>query len=369
MRVAVVTESFLPQVNGVTNSVLRIVEHLTATGHDVLVVAPGPGPTSWAGTPVVRVRSSPLPMYTEQRVALPTTELSRALKAFRPDVVHLAAPAVLGAQAASLSRALGIPVVAVYQTDLPGYAARYRLPALHEAAWRWVRRVHATAARTLAPSRHAVDQLRTHGVDRVSRWPRGVDARRFSPLHRDDELRARLAPRGEVLVGYVGRIAAEKELGLLRAVHDLPGVRLVVAGDGPQRAALQRQLPRAQFLGMLGGLDLSSTFASLDVFVHTGRHETFCQAAQEALASGVPVVAPAAGGLLDLVEPGVNGELFTPGVAGELGRLVADLAHDPARREVMAQAARASIAGRDWRSVGDDLLATYRNVLDRDVLL
>ncbi len=360
---AIVTESFVPQVNGVTGSVLRVLEHLNRTGHQALVVAPGPGPRRHEGVPVVRVPSSPMPGYAEQRLAWPAPELAAALRAFRPDVVHLAAPAVLGARAAPLARALGLPVVAVYQTDLPGYAARYGLPALTRAVWRWVRRVHATATRTLAPSRHTCQQLLEHGVQRVSRWPRGVDARRFHPDHRDEGLHHRLAPRGEVLVGYVGRLAVEKELGLLRAVQHLPGVRLVVVGDGPQRALLRRQLPAARFTGVLSGSELSATFASLDLFVHTGRHETFCQAAQEALASGVPVVAPAAGGLLDLVEPGVNGELFTPGSAGELRHLVAALARDPERRERMGRAARAGTAGRDWSSVGDELLATYRGVL------
>ncbi len=363
VRIAVVTESFLPQVNGVTGSVLRVVEHLARRGHEAVVVAPGRGPAEHDGVRVVRVASAPLPLYAEQRVAYPTWELSRALRDFRPDLVHLAAPAVLGAQAAPLARRLGVPAVAVYQTDLPGYAARYGLTGLTRAAWRWVRRVHGMAARTLAPSRAACEQLRDHGVDRVSRWPRGVDLQRFSPGHRDEDLRRRLAGRGEVLVGYVGRLAPEKELGLLAAVQSLPGVRLVVVGDGPARAQLQRLLPRARFLGMLGGTDLSAAFASLDLFVHTGRAETFCQAAQESLASGVPVVAPAAGGLLDLVEPGVNGTLFAPGSAGDLRHHVAALAGDPVRRAQLAGAARASVAGRDWASVGDDLLATYREVL------
>ncbi|MFB9377230.1 glycosyltransferase family 4 protein [Kineococcus gynurae] len=362
MRVAVVTESFLPQVNGVTNSVLRVVEHLRRQGHEAMVVAPGPGPDRHGDVEVRRIPSAPLPMYAEQRVSLPNLELSRALAGFRPDVVHLAAPAVLGAHAAALARRMDVPSVAIYQTDLPGYAERYRLTALTRAAWRWVRTVHSAATRTLAPSRHACAQLEAHGVDRVSRWPRGVDPRRFSPTHRDDELRARLAPDGELLVGYIGRLAPEKELALLRGVQDLPGVRLVVAGDGPARGALQRQLPRATFLGMIGGLDLSSTFASLDLFVHTGRHETFCQAAQEALASGVPVVAPAAGGLLDLVDPGVNGDLFDPGSAVDLRQRVTRLVADPHLRQQMAAAARTSIAGRDWATINDDLLATYRSV-------
>ena len=223
--------------------------------------------------------------------------------------------------------------------------------------------MHELAARTLAPSHHACRQLAEHGVPRVSRWPRGVDLQRFSPGHRDDVLRSRLAGRGEVLVGYVGRLAREKELELLAGVQALPGVRLVLVGDGPQRADLQRLLPRARFLGLLHGAELSAAVASLDLFVHTGPHETFCQAAQEALASGVPVVAPAAGGLLDLVEPGVNGALFAPGSAPALRAEVRRLVADADRRCALGGAARRSVAGRDWHSVGDELVGHYRELL------
>ncbi|RJK94266.1 glycosyltransferase family 4 protein [Vallicoccus soli] len=363
MRVAVVTESFLPQVNGVTGSVLRVCEHLVRQGHEALVVAPGPGPDAWGGVPVLRVPALPLPFYSGHRLAAPWPDLAPALRAFAPDVVHLASPTLLGAQAAGVARRLGVPGVAVYQTDLPGYAARYGVPAASRAAWRWLRRVHAAAERTLAPSRHACAALRAHGVPRVARWPRGVDLERFSPVRRDEGLRARLAPGGEVLLGYVGRLAREKQLDLLAAVQDLPGTRLVVVGEGPQGAALRARLPRAAFLGRLDGDELGALVASLDVFVHTGAHETFCQAAQEALAAGVPVVAPAAGGLLDLVEPGATGGLFAPGSAAGLRRCTEVLARDPALRAAQGAAARRSVAGRDWASVGDELVAHYRDAL------
>nr|WP_218886282.1 glycosyltransferase family 1 protein [Kineococcus aurantiacus] len=358
----------MPQVNGVTGSVLKVCEHLLSEGHRVLVVAPGPGPSrhelpGGASVPVVRVASAPLLGYAEQRLAVPGPRLAQALRGFRPDVVHLAAPAVLGAQAATLAQRTGVPAVAVYQTDLPGYARRYGWRGASEAVWRWLRRVHEMAARTLAPSRPVCAELVGRGFPDVSRWPRGVDVERFHPQFRDDALRARVAPRGELVVGYVGRLAREKELDLLKSVHALPGVRLVVAGDGPQRAHLQRVLPRAEFLGMVHGRELSHVFASLDVFVHTGRHETFCQTAQEALASGVPVVAPAAGGLLDIVDPGVNGTFFTPGDARGLADVVAGLSQDPGARRELAGRARASVAGRDWASVGRDLVENYRAVV------
>ena len=362
VRIAIVTESFLPQVNGVTNSVLRVCEQMHSRGHEVLVVAPGPGPTSYAGARVVRAPSVPLPGYRDFRLGRPWHGLADTLSGFRPDVVHLASPAALGAQAAFTARRLLLPVLAIYQTDLAGFAGRYGLGGSERAVWNWLRRVHGAAARTLAPSRHAVEQLRHNGVDRVSRWARGVDLQRFAPSRRDDALRARLAPGGELLVGYVGRIAQEKEVGLLTALQGAPGVRLVVVGDGPKRASLQAALPGVPFLGFQGGTELATTFASLDAFVHTGSSETFCQAAQEALASGVPIVAPAAGGLLDLVDHGVNGLRFEPGSGTSLRTAVQSLADDRTGLAAMAAASRSSVAGRTWDVIADQLVGHYEEV-------
>ena len=363
MRVAIVSESFLPQVNGVTNSVLRVCEQLTRHGHEALVIAPGPGPADWSAVPVVRTPSCPVPGYRDFRVALPFPAMTAALHEFGPDVVHLASPAVLGAQGATAAAQLGIPCVAVYQTDLAAYVCRYRLGLAEQVVWRRLGRVHAAAARTLAPSRAAVRQLQAHGIERVVRWGRGVDVERFRPDRREESLRAAWAPGGQLVVGYVGRLAHEKDLTLLAAVQELPGVRLVVVGDGPQRRQLERRLDRALFTGVLTGDRLAAAFASLDVFTHTGPHETFCQAAQEALASGIPVVAPAAGGLLDLVRPGGNGLLFAPGSAEELAECVRTLQQDPALRRRMGEEARRSVEGRTWEAVGQELVQHYRDVI------
>ncbi|QFZ24881.1 glycosyltransferase family 1 protein [Saccharothrix syringae] len=359
VRVAIITESFLPQVNGVTNSVLRVLEHLTARHHRALVVAPGAGPDEHAGTPVVRVPAVDLPRFSSLPVGVPTRRVLTALHDFRPDVVHLASPFVMGARGLSAARRLGVPVVAVYQTDVAGFAGHYGLGLTARAAWRWTRRLHAQADRTLAPSSWAVAALEEHGVPRVHRWGRGVDVGLFRPSRRDDALRAELAPNGELLVGYVGRLSPEKRVDRLAVLADLPGVRLVVVGGGPEEARLRRELPGAAFLGFRGGTDLAAAYASLDVFVHTGPHETFCQAVQEALASGVPVVAPNAGGPRDLVRPD-TGYLFD--TDDDLRRAVDEL-RDPLRRRRYGQAARRWVRGRTWAAVCDELLGHYAAVL------
>ncbi|MER7844423.1 glycosyltransferase family 1 protein [Kitasatospora sp. NPDC096077] len=377
MRVAIVTESFPPEVNGVAHSVLRTAEHLLRRGHRPLVVTPAPArgahcppQTFGSGTeaeriPVVRIPSMPLPGYPQVRIALPSRQLAAALGGHRPDLVHLASPFVLGARGMQVAARLGVPAVAVYQTDLAGYAHAYRAGrGLGEAAaWRRIRAVHRAAARTLAPSTPAAQDLTAHGVPRVQLWPRGVDSVRFHPRHRDEALHRALAPGGEVLVGYVGRLAPEKRVDLLAAASALPGVRVVVVGDGPSAPGLRASMPGAVFLGRRTGEELARCFATLDVFVHTGPLETFCQTIQEAMASGVPVVGPAAGGPLDLVAHHRTGLLVPPRDGAAVARAVAELAADPARRAAYGKAGRAEVTARTWEAVGDLLLRHYAEVL------
>jgi phosphatidylinositol alpha 1,6-mannosyltransferase len=362
MRVAIVAECFTPTWNGVTNSVLRTIEHLEHRGHTALVIAPGPGPVREGATRVHRVPAVTSPLYRSLPVGLPF-RLQRVLEDFAPDVVHLAAPVLLGEAAGRVANRLGLPVVASYQTDLAAFVRRYRLAVASPAVWKWLRRAHGHADLTLAPSSSAEWDLRRQGIGPIARWGRGVDTGLWHPGRRDASLRrVLLGADGRLLVGYAGRLAAEKQVGHLRHVRGLPGVRTVVVGDGPARPRLERELPEARFLGYRRGAELARTVASLDVFVHTGPHETYCQAAQEALACGVPVVAPASGGLLDLVAHGHNGWLYPADRPDLLRQAVEALAEDPDRRAAMGTEALASVAGRTWSDIGDQLIGHYRSV-------
>ncbi|MFE0475868.1 glycosyltransferase family 4 protein [Streptomyces sp. NPDC058947] len=366
MRVVIVTESFPPDVNGVAHCALQTARHLVERGHAPVVVAPAPAsgnkPDASAPCPVVHVPSLPLPGYPQVRVALPSRRLAATLVEHRADVVHLASPFVLGVRGMAAAARLGIPAVAVYQTDLAGYARTY-MGAGEAAAWRRIRSVHGAADLTLAPSSAALHDLRTHGVPRVELWPRGVDTERFRPDRRDETLRRELAPDGELIVGYVGRLAPEKQVELLAGACGLDGVRVVIVGDGPSRPSLEQALPGAVFLGRRTGDDLARVFASLDLFVHTGPFETFCQTVQEAMASGLPVVAPAAGGPLDLVAHGHTGLLVPPRDADAVREAVRALAAEPALRAAFGAAGRATVEGRTWAAVGDRLIGHYTDVL------
>ena len=373
LRVAIVAESFLPSVNGVGNSVLRVLEHLRRTGHEAMVIAPdsppghAPAPRVHDGIWIHRVPSRMFPAVTSLPLGLPMPRIARVLRGFEPDVVHLASPALLGYGGLLAARRLGIPTVAVYQTDIAGFAESYGVRFAARAAWWWMRHLHSLADRTLAPSQSAIDALRAHRVPRVHLWARGVDLCAFAPSARDERLRRRWSPHGKPIVGFVGRLAPEKHVERLAALARRDDLQLVIVGDGVQRDSLRERLPAAVFTGALYGPELAAAYASMDVFVHPGEHETFCQAVQEALASGLPVIAPDAGGPRDLVAPGRTGLLLAvQGFESELNRAVDHLL---AHRRRYAVAAHRSVLGRSWPVICEQLLDHYDAVRAGDRLV
>lgn len=364
MHVAIVAESFLPQMNGVVNSVLRVAEHLDTRGHEVTIVAPGTGANQWRNSQVLRIPGVPMPGYSTVQIAVPGRAVERVIEHVRPDLIHAAAPAILGGAAIRAGRRRGIPVVGVYQTDVAGFAEHYGLGAAAPALRQWIGRVHRGADLNLAPSSAAQAFLSDLGVDDVHHWPRGVDLELFHPERADATLRERLAHDGQLLVGYVGRLAREKAVDRLAPLEADPRIALAIVGDGPERARLERVLPTATFLGFRSGEALAACYATFDLFVHTGVNETFCQTIQEALASGTPVVAPACGGPLDLVEHDGNGRLWHPTRHGSLPDEVR-MCLDPILRRRYAGATRASVAHRSWTAVGDLLLDFYGDARGR----
>jgi phosphatidylinositol alpha 1,6-mannosyltransferase len=367
VRVAIVAESFLPEVNGVSNSVIRVLEHLRRTGHEALLIAPDTPPGEpraervHDGIRVHRVPARMFPRVTTLPLGVPTPRLVSVLRGFDPHVVHLASPALLGYGGVRAARWLGVPTVAVYQTDVPGFAASYGIPMTARAAWAWFRHLHGLADRTLAPSSVTMEALVAHQFPRVHRWARGVDVLRFAPSARNEALRRRWSPHGKPIVGFVGRLAPEKHVERLAGLAGGGAVQLVIVGDGVDRDRLQSAMPTAVFTGALYGDELAAAYASMDVFVHPGEHETFCQVVQEALASGLPVIAPDAGGPRDLVTPWRTGLLL--GVNEFEARLPEAVAHLIAARPRYAPAARRSVIGRSWPVICDELLGHYEAVL------
>jgi len=363
LRVAVVTESFLPQVNGVTNSVLRVLETLASKGHDALVIAPdsAEAPTTYAGFRVKRVPS--LAVKGLLPVGFPQRSMEPLIEGFNPDVIHLASPFFLGKYATRIAQRLSIPTLSIYQTDVAGFARHYGLSIAHNKLTNWVANIHNQTDRTLAPSTWSCEQLQSSGVSNVSLWQRGVDSVKFNPDKRSATLRESFAPaaQNKIIVGYVGRLANEKKIEDLAPLHNRHDVQLVIVGDGPARQKLERVLPRARFVGYQSGEDLAAHYASFDIFVHTGKHETFCQSIQESLASGVAVIAPNSGGPLDLVQHGRTGFLLDTTNSSDLIAAF-ELLTDSNTRALMGVAARQSVLHRTWEKVNNQLIDHYREL-------
>ncbi|ATL70902.1 glycosyltransferase family 1 protein [Nocardia terpenica] len=359
-------------MNGVVNSVLQVLDHLERHGHEALVIAPDTprglpsAPREHGRFPVVRVPAVMVPRISSLPVGLPQPGITAAIDDFDADVVHLASPFLLGAGGVAAAVRLDLPAVAIYQTDVAGFAKSYGLGPARRAAWAWTRRIHERAARTLAPSTAAAEDLAQHGIPRVHRWARGVDIGRFTPSERQAGLRADWSPEGKLIVGFVGRLAPEKHVERLTALADDPDIQLVVVGDGPDRARLARLLPTAVFTGQLGGAELARAYASLDVMVHPGEHETFCQGVQEALASGLPVIGPDAGGPRDLIAHCRNGYLLPVDRFTELLPSAVAALRDPQLRARFATAARKSVLHRTWPAICTELLGHYAEVIGTD---
>lgn len=369
VRVAIVTESFLPHMNGVTGSVLQILRHLERHGHDAHVLAPAASgmPAEVSGARVEAIPSLALPGYRDVRVGTPTaSRMAMSLERFHPDVVHLASPFALGWRGVVAANRLHVPTVAAYQTDVAAYTQRYGFAATTGLAERHIMRLHRRATLTLAPSDESENQLERLGIDRIRRWGRGVDIERFHPQHRSRNVRMQWG--AEVAIGYVGRLAPEKQVEDLAVLQDIPGARVVIVGEGPSRAKLESLMPHALFLGHLEGHALAETLASFDLFVHPGESETFGQTLQEAHASGVPVVATGRGGPRDLVRMGIDGWLYRPGDLDDLRMRVADLAGDARKRRALGHAGFEAVQARSWSSICEQLLDHYAQARELDAV-
>lgn len=373
MRVAIVAESFLPQTNGVTNSVLRMLDYLIDNQHEAVVLAPEHEdgvPSDYRGVPIETLPSMSLPMYaTVKLVTSPTPKIKQLLSAYNPDVVHLASPFILGYKAALAAADLEIPMVAIYQTEVPSYAQRYGFPPAEPALWYRVRQIHNLAYATYAPSTVSQAELISQGVARVDIWGRGVDSKLYQPSKRSEALHQSWASQGECVIGYMGRLAKEKQVENLAPLADVPGIKIVIIGDGPARAQLEKTLPNALFLGLKKGEELAQCLASLDLFVHTGEYETFGQAIQEAQACGLAVVAPAKGGPIDLVADGVDGLLYPPGDVAALKDAVVSLVNNPDKLAQFGDAARKKVADKTWDSVCAEMVEHYEEAIQASKML
>ncbi len=370
LRVALFTDTRLPQLNGVTRTLHRLERAIRARGGEVRTWTPR-DPRAEPHDDVHELRAVPFWAYPELRIALPDgRRVEREVERWSPNLVHAATPFGAGLAGRRVALRLGLPLVTSYHTSFSAYARFYHFGALARPGWSYLRWFHNGGRRTYAPSNATAAELRGRGFRGVRVWSRGVDTARFNPRFRSTAFRDHLgvAP-GRWLVGNVGRVAREKGLdAMLEAMHALdretPG-RFVFAfaGDGPYLESLRREAPAsARFLGRLEGEDLSRFFASLDLFVFPSTTDTFGNVLLEAMASGVPILAADAEPTRDLVTPGL-GLLYYPGAAANLAAGIRAALAKPEQLTAMRASALTLAAERGWDRIFDDLIADYRTVI------
>jgi len=366
LRVAVVTETYPPEVNGVAMTTGRLVDGLLALGHRVQLIRPRQGAEDRAAVgesfEEVLARGLPIPRYNHLRMGLPArSALTRMWSLRRPDVVQVVTEGPLGWSAVAAARKLRLPVVTEFHTNFHTYSRYYGIGWLKQPVAAYLRRFHNKGCLCLAPTPTLAEELRAGGIRRVEVVARGVDTGLFTPARRDEALRRSWGARPDTLVlAVVGRVAPEKNLGLaLRAYAALrvrqPDVRLLIVGDGPSRAELARAEPDAIFAGMRSGADLAAHYASADLFLFPSLTETFGNVTTEALASGLPVVGFDYAAAGERVRNGVNGWLAAPEDEGAFIAAVCRLGLDRHACQEMARAARASVMDADWAAVSGRL--------------
>lgn len=369
MRIAFVVETWIPSTDGIVTRLVATCRNLLDTGHRVLVVCPRPGDAAACDArrdARVRVRTVPTAgwsfVYGGQRWGLPVPAVSRYLREFRPDVVHVVNPVLLGIAGALTARRHHIPLVASYHTNVAMYAGYYHLAWLRPLIWRVVGALHRAAALNLATSRMGAHELTSHGVHDVRIWPRGVDLDLFHPGP------PAAAPHsGTPMVLYVGRLAAEKDLLRLRPFATPgDGFRLTMVGGGPQADRLRSAMgPQVRFTGVLHGPALADAYRSADVFAFPSSTDTLGLVVLEALASGLPVVAVDSVASRELLAGCTVAALVPPGDAAAMRTAVGALAARARADPAVATVARRFAERYGWREATTWLARRYRHVADR----
>jgi glycosyltransferase involved in cell wall biosynthesis len=369
MKIAIVTETFLPKIDGIVTMVTKTVETLQAGGDEVKIFAPSGGPAELYGAEVVSLPSIPFPFYPELKIAAPRASMRKHLEAFRPDVFHLFEPSLLGIGGIYYGKVLRIPIVISYHTNLPAYLHYYKMGFFQGPTWKLMRERHLRADLNLCTSTPMMEELRSHGIDRLALWERAVDAQQFQPSKCSAEMRKTLSggePHKPLLL-YVGRLSAEKDVGTLReALRAMPEARLAIVGDGPMRHELERHFrgTPTTFAGYLRGEPLAAAYASADVFVMPSKTETLGLVLMEAMAAGLPVAACNAGGIPDAVEDGVTGFLYEPSDKQGLVKAVQRVLANPAERATVRARAREDVERHSWQGSTAQLRRYYAQAIE-----
>ena len=374
MKIAFFTETFLPKVDGIVTRLTKTIEFLTKNGDEVIVFCPEGCPDSYKGATIVGVAAMPLPLYPELKLGLPGPAVSDKLEEFKPDLVHVVNPAVLGLGGIWLAKTNNIPLIASYHTHLPKYLEHYGMGMLEPLLWELLKAAHNQALLNLCTSTAMVNELEDKGIQRTALWQRGVDTENFRPELRSEKMREKLFGKyqnTDSLLIYVGRLSAEKQIERIKPVLDnIPGACLALVGDGPYRGQLEKifENTKTNFIGYLSGQELASAYASGDIFLFPSSTETLGLVLLEAMAAGCPVIGANKGGIPDIINNGINGCLYNPDEKdnGERSLIEATkkILADKNKKEAMRKEARKEAEQWDWNQATLQLQKYYAETLE-----
>jgi glycosyltransferase involved in cell wall biosynthesis len=376
MRITIVTETYFPQVNGVSRTLGELVRFLTENGDQVQLIYPDYRETM-VGEQVHTVRSIGVPFYKELHLPLPPFRSAhRTIDTFRPDIIHIATEATLGWSILRFASRRGLAVVSSFHTNFDQYSGHYQVGWARGLIWRYLRWFHNQTRETYVPSETTIRALESRGFERTVLWKRGVDSALFRP-DRSGGLDVRRAlgwAPEDVVITYVSRIAPEKNVEYLADALAIvaarrPEVRILFVGDGPTRPILEKRLgPAARFAGYRKGQDLADHYAASNIFAFSSLSETFGNVVLEAMASGLPVVALRAGGVGDIVQSGTTGMLVEPSEPpAHFASALLSLVEDSPRRRAMGKAARSYALSQSWDAIMESLRHRYQAVVEEQV--
>ncbi|WP_273484683.1 glycosyltransferase family 4 protein [Desulforamulus ruminis] len=372
MKVAIFTDTFVPHVNGVARTIGRLADHLAARGIPCLVLSPDVNLSVPNGYQIYPSPGFEVPFYQECKVALPNfSEISSQLDFFQPTIIHLVTEISMGLCGLKYAAARQIPAVGSYHTNFPQYLSYYKLGLFTNWVWKYLKWFHNQCLVNYCPSRSTLQLLEKKGIRNLQLWGRGIDASLYQPGKADPSFKARIGAQNKTLLLYVGRLAPEKDLDILmetmKVIHPIhPDIHLVITGDGPLAAKLKEEAtPNITFTGYLHGEELATVYASCDIFVFPSTTETYGNVILEAMASGLPVVAPYCGGIKDNLLDRHNGLVCRPRSVRDMMKILVALKENPALRKTLACQARAYSLSKSWDQELNNLLDSYDNVVHR----